>query len=99
MRPVAWAAASKIEQAYPEGPCSSKQGWKWCADHREVKARPLGVDQVIDEVLGRALLAHHRVAYLCQLRTSLGIDRRGTTFVPICLDILRRRPLYSSQPR
>jgi hypothetical protein len=56
------------------------------------------VDQVIDEVLGRALLAHHRVAYLCQLRTSLGTDRRGTTFVPICLDILRRRPLYSSHP-
>src|SRR5215204_5744789 len=29
MRSVAWAAAPNIDQAYPEWPCSSKQGRKW----------------------------------------------------------------------
>ena len=52
------------------------------ADHQEVKARSLGVDQVIDEVLGRALLAHHRVAYLCQLRTSLRSTGVGRGLYP-----------------
>ena len=52
------------------------------ADHRDVEARLLGVDQVIDEVLGRALLAHHRVAYLDQLCTSLRSTDAGRRLYP-----------------
>src|SRR5215210_2997403 len=43
------------------------------AYHGEVEPRPLGLDEVLNQVLRRALLAHHRVAYLGQIRSSRSV--------------------------
>src|SRR5215210_7349635 len=40
------------------------------AYHGEVEPRPLGLDEVPDQVLRWALFAHHRVAYLGQICSS-----------------------------
>lgn len=62
MRSVAWAAAPEDRPGVTRVSLLGQPGEVVIADHRKVEARGLGLLDIVNELVGATLLAHHGVA-------------------------------------